>query len=57
MVSMTMAYVGFIHLMLVCPAIRLVSVLIKEHAERRPALRAVPVRVASKFHVAASRDR
>ena len=32
---MTMAYVLLIHLMLVCPAIRLVSVLMKEHAERR----------------------
>jgi hypothetical protein len=32
---MTMAYVLLIHLMLVCPAIRLVSISIKENAERR----------------------
>lgn len=32
---MTMAYVVLFHLMLVCPAIRFVSISMKENAERR----------------------
>ena len=33
--SVTMAYVLFIHLMVVCPLIRLMSVSMKENAKRR----------------------
>jgi hypothetical protein len=34
--SMTMAYVLLIHLMLICPLIRLLSISMKERAARRP---------------------
>jgi hypothetical protein len=34
--SMTMAYVLLIHLMLICPLIRLLSISMKERGARRP---------------------